>query len=119
LTPPSDGGTPITKYQYQIETQALAGTDPYLVTTAYTDIGLATSVTLAQPWAFNFRVSVRAVNGIGNSTAGLDETGVIGGYVKVWNGTAWVNQFFYVYVADWSKPALVRKFDGTSWVPLT
>jgi len=117
--PADNGGTPLTNYQYQIETQANAGTDPWVVSTPYTNAGLVTAVSFAQPWAFNFRVSVRAVNAIGNSVAGLDETGVIGGYVKVWDGSAWQNEFLYVFVSDWSKTALVRKYDGAAWAPLT
>jgi hypothetical protein len=118
--PAGNGGSPVSSYQYKLEYQDVAN-GAWLLDTDWTSVGNVIAYSIDKPTVINYRVSVRAVNGIGAGTESFAETGIIGGYVRIKNAIGgWDDVFLKINVAGvFSKSAIVRTFDGTNWVPLT
>lgn len=117
--PANSGGASVTGYQYKIERQDVAS-GPWVLDTDWTSLGNVAAHSLEKPTVVSYKVTLRAVNGIGAGAESFSETGLIGGYVRIYNGSTWDDVFLKLNVSgSYSKSAIVRKFDGTDWVPLT
>lgn len=117
--PANFGGASVTGYQYKIERQDVAS-GPWILDIDWTSLGNVAAYSLEKPTVISYKVTLRAVNGIGAGAESFAETGLIGGYVRIYNGSTWDDVFLKLNVSGaYSKSAIVRKFDGTNWVPLT
>ena len=117
--PDSNGGSSTLRYEYKIETQASSGA-AWEVNTDWTSAGLTPNFSIAKETVYNYRVSIRAVNGIGPGEAVYGETGIIGGYLRVITESGTKDVFVKaINASGGTKIALVRKYDGTNWVPVT
>jgi len=118
--PASNGGSAITAYQYKIEHQDSVG-GAWILDNDWAALGLVNTLSIAKDTVYSYRASVRAINGIGAGTESYAETGVIGGYLRIIGAGATTSDVFVKKFVDaaTTTTALVRKFDGTTWVPLT
>lgn len=119
-TPPaSNGGVAVIGYQYKIERQDVVN-GPWIEDVAWTILGNVLALSMEKPTAINYRVSVRALNGSGYGSETYAETGLIGGYIRVYDGSDWQDVFLKLNVSgSYTRSAIVRIYDGTDWVPLT
>lgn len=118
--PADNGGATITGYQYKIERQDVAN-GAWILDADWASLGNVAAYSLEKPTVISYKVTVRAVNGIGAGAESFAETGLIGGYVRIKNaGGTWDDVFLKLNVSGaYSKSAIVRIYDGTDWVPLT
>lgn len=118
--PPTDnGGASIIGYEYKIETQASAGA-AWVTETDWTNNGMDTTLSINKETVYNYKVNVRAINGLGFGAVVFGETGIIGGFLKIKTAGGYSDIFPRIFTSQaTTKQGLVRKFDGTNWLPIT